>query len=433
MKRYWVVVAASLWSMEGLASVPVYQPIGSSFTLGTTANQRSLTTSLNNPAAPYLMTMTDTVRFGFLGPLGLGYEMGEVSDLSDRVDELEDILSSEDYSSVDAVNSAISEANSIISEIADTAYIKVSGSLQTPFMPVIYKTSFNGTIMLDSGVSFVGKANLLADDITYSISGTDIALETDTSLYVKAATDLRVGLGYSQVVFRQLGGALIAGAKVNMHKISLGRALSVLTDDSDDSGDAFSDSLFDDQSSETRLGLDVGVIWAAPYYQVGATLANINEPDFDYSELGSCSGLSGSSLVSCNSAVNLSEEGELDLTETYTMEKQLTFDAGISTRDRNFMLAGSYDANSVSDPVGDKYQWRSISLSYFSDNPVVPAIRVGYRNNMAGTELSYATFGMTFFKRLNFDLAYGLDKVEDDDGNSLPQSIYLSLGYEFAF
>jgi hypothetical protein len=52
---------------------------------------------------------------------------------------------------------------------------------------------------------------------------------------------------------------------------------------------------------------------------------------------------------------------------------------------------------------------------------------------MAGTELSYATAGLTILKRLNLDVAVGLDTVEDEDGDEMPRSVYFSLGYDTAF
>jgi hypothetical protein len=410
-----------------MASIPIYQPIGSSTVLGSYTNRQSLITSLANPAAPYLMTNIESFRVGFLGPLSLGYETGEISDLNDKVDELEGILE-KDYSASE-VTAAKERAEAIINEIGDTAYVKFSGSVQVPFMPIIYKTRNHGAFTLDASASMVSRAGVLADDI--SVSSTE--LSSDTSLYVKRATDYRFGLGYSQVVGRPVSGALILGGRVNVHNIALNKKLSVLTDESDDADDGFGSFLLERKNVETGVSLDLGAIWAAPNYQLGASLANVNEPEFDFGELGNCSGLSGSDLTSCNAAVRLSNEGKLELKETYKMKSQLTLDAAVMSTNQNWSLAGSYDVNSVADPVGDKYQWKVISLSYFSDNLLFPGIRVGYRKNHAGSKLSYATVGATLFRRLDFDLAYGLEKFSDGDGGTLPRSLYFSVGYGFAF
>ncbi|MBJ7536891.1 conjugal transfer protein TraF [Marinomonas transparens] len=447
---------------HALASLPIYQPIGASTALGGYANRQAFMTSLANPAAPYMMTNIESARVGFLGPLSLGYETGDIKNLDDKIDELEGILEL-DYSasynnlsatdlaslgltlnSTDAeisaaliqadadVAAAINQANGIITEIGKTAYVKLSGSVQAPFMPIIYKTSNRGAFTLDASASFVGRVGILSDDISATVSGSDVELVSDTSVYVKRATDYRFGLGYSQALGRPISGALILGGRLNFHKMALGQKLSVLTDEENDADDGFGDFLFERENVESGISLDLGAIWTAPNYQLGASLANVNEPEFDFAELGNCSGLSGSELTSCNAAVRLSNGGKLDLKETYKMRAQLTLDAAVMTTDQNWSLAVSYDANHIADPVGDEYQWEVISLSYFNDDLLLPGIRVGYRRNHVGSKLRYITAGATLFRRLELDLAYGLDKFTHD-GSSLPRSLYFSVGYSFGF
>ncbi|QUX94778.1 hypothetical protein C0J08_04850 [Marinomonas sp. CT5] len=455
LMRYSILLLA-LISANLMASAP----IGSSTVLGSYANRQSLMTSLSNPAAPYLMTNIQSFRAGFLGPLSLGYEIGDAKDLKDQVDQLETILE-KDYSSslssltvVDLaklglttnstneeisnallngdteVSRAVSQANTILGDIGDTAYVKLSGGLQVPFMPVIYKTNNRGAFMLDSDVSFVGRVGVLSDDISAKVSGEDVELSSDTAVFLKRATDFRVGLGYSQAVGRPVSGALILGGKINLHSIALGQKLSFLTNKDDNGTDAFGDFLMNRENVQSGISLDLGAIWTAPNYQLGATVTSINEPEFDFEELGNCSGLSGSELASCSSTVNLSNKGKLNLKETYKMKAQLTLDVALMSTNQNWSLSGSYDANPVEDAVGDRYQWKTVSLSYFSDNLYFPGIRIGYRKNHAGSKLSYATVGATFFRRLDFDIAYGLEKAS---GESLPRSLYFSLGYGFAF
>lgn len=434
MKIYLSIVGA-LCSSLTMAAMPVYLPVGSSYTLGGTINPRALSTSLSNPAAPYLMGSVSSgqpFRMGALGPVGLSYELGEVGNLTDKVDDLESILGRTDYQSQAEVDAAIAKANSIVSDVANTAYLKVSGSTQIPFMPIIYKSNSRGAFMLDISASFVGRANVLADDIVGEQSGSDYKIKSNTAFYVKTATDLRLGLGYSQSVLRTNYGELIGGVKANVHKISLGRSLAVLTDEDDDASKVFTDSLFDGQRSTSNVGVDLGTIWVSNNYQLGATIANINQPKFDYGDLGNCSGLSGSALTSCNASVSFAGTGQLNLSETYQMKTQSTIDGAITSRNRQWILAGSYDLNSVKDPVGDKYRWAVASLSFFSDNVIVPGFRVGYRENLAGSQLKYITGGLTFFRRLNVDVAVSTETA-DYNGSSIPRSAYLSIGYDMAF
>ncbi|MDP5055848.1 MAG: conjugal transfer protein TraF, partial [Marinomonas hwangdonensis] len=80
------IFSTSLLSSAVMAAMPVNQPVGSSFTLSSAPNIRALSTVHGNPAAPFLMVNqddNDSFRFGILGPLSIGVEMGDVSDLGD--------------------------------------------------------------------------------------------------------------------------------------------------------------------------------------------------------------------------------------------------------------------------------------------------------------------------------------------------------------
>ena len=411
-----LIVSMSLLSTAVMAAMPVNQPTGSSFTLSSAPNQRALSTALGNPAAPFLMVNQDdedNFRFGILGPLSVGVEMGDISDLGDRAEEIEDIIDA-NYTTLTEAQTALNKANGILSDIDDTAYIKTSVSMQVPFMPVIYKTKDDGAFMLDASISAVVKGRLLAGQITRS--GTELV--ASTSFYAQTATDLNVGLGYSQSMWENSHGMLVGGAKANLHQISMGRALVRLDDKNNDAGDAISDAISDDAISSTGVGIDLGAVWVSNYYQVGLTLANINEPEFDGAPLDS-SAIPSSSNVST--------------TDKYVMEMQSTVDAAVSTKGKQVTLGMSYDTNAVKDAVGDEYQWAVASVSYYGDSHFIPGLRAGYRQNLAGTELSYATFGLTVLKRLNIDFGVALETVEDEDGDEMPRSAYFSIGYDTAF
>ena len=433
-----LILSTSLISTAVMAAAPVNQPIGSSFTLGSSLNQRALTTASANPAAPFLMVNDqegDSFRFGIIGPIGVGVEFGDISDLSDQIDRAEAKLDAT-YSSVTEANDAISEVNGILNDIADTAYVKVSASTQVPLMPIIYKTENSGAFMLDASVSVVGRGSLLASNITSNVSGSSYELTSNTSMYAKVATDLNIGLGYSQKIWQpeSESGVLVGGIKANFHQLSLGQALSVLSDDSEDASDVFSDTITDDAESATGVGLDLGLIWYSDIYHAGITIANINEPEFDYNAVGTnCSSKTGSALTSCNAAADFISAGKLSATSTYTMETQTTLDFSVSTPAKQVSLGLSYDVNPVEDAVGDEYQWAVASVSYYGDSHFLPGLRAGFRQNMAGTELSYATAGLTLLKRLNLDVAIALDTVTDEDGDEIPRSGYISLGYDTAF
>lgn len=430
-----LVVAGSLACSVSYAASPVFQPIGSSFTLGSSANPASLSTSLTNPAAPFLMVDTeagDRFRFGIIGPGGFGYEMGQVDSLQDQIDELDELLD-EDVTSASQAQTLQDKANSIVASLGDDANGKLMTSGQVPVFPLIYKHPEYGAFSIDMSLSAVGQGKFLDDDIDIVVTGSNYTLNTNSSVYVKSGVDLNLGLGYSKDVWSNQYGMLLTGAKVNLHSVTLSKGLMHLASSDDDSGDAFSDSLADHQETSFGVGLDVGAIWVSNYYQVGFTASNLNEPSFEYGSLNeTCSSLETSKQASCYAALEFAGEGEIALDETHTMERQFTLDASVYILDQQLALAGSYEMNEISDLIGDKYQWATIGTSYYSKNVWIPAVRVGYKKNMAGTELSYLTLGATLFKRLNFDLAYGLESIEVD-GDEVPRSLYLSAGIESAF
>ncbi|MEO9275622.1 conjugal transfer protein TraF [Marinomonas sp. 5E14-1] len=417
-----ILMSTTLLSSAVMAAMPVNHPVGSSFTLSSSPNQRALSTALGNPAAPFLMVNeqdNDSFRFGILGPLGVGVEFGDVSDLEDQVESLEDILDTDYGSDTTAGAGAADGANEILAEIGDSAYVKTSVSMQVPLMPVIYKTKNNGAFILDVSISGSLKASLLASEVEYDSTEEDF--NTDTSLYAQTVTDLNIGLGYSQSMWQNSHGMLVGGVKASLHQISLGRALASLDDNGDDdydAGDEISDGLSDDSVSSTGIGLDFGLIWLSDYYQAGVTFANINEPEFD------------GVLITTN---DVADEYSISSNETYIMEMQTTIDAAITTSGKQVTLGFSYDVNPVEDAFGDEYQWVAASLSYYGDSHFLPGLRVGFRQNTAGSELSYASAGLTLLKRFNLDLAVALDTVESEDGETVPRSFYIALGYNAAF
>lgn len=429
MKKLLLITISLLLSTTVMAAMPVNQPIGSSFTLSSAPNQRALTTVFGNPAAPFLMVNeqnNDSFRFGIFGPIGVGYEVGSVSDLIDRARELETFLVAE-YADLTQVKEALVDANAIITDIGKELYLKSSVSLQVPLMPIIYKTKNKGAFMLDASIFATGKGSLLTNGVDINVD--EFKLSSDASIYAQTIKDFNFGLSYSQAILKNTHGLLIGGVKANLHQISLKHALFSLSDTTINATDSVN-TILDDVVSSSNVGIDLGAIWVSYYYQTGITFANINEAKFDRNVIDdSCP------TESCiaASALSSSDPSLLSLSDAYKMKMQTTLDFAISTRSKQLTLGMSYDVNAVKDAVGDKHQWAVASLSYYGDSHFLPGLRFGLRQNMAGTKLSYSTAGLTFFKRLNLDLAVALETVKDSAGNGIPRSAYLSLGYDTAF
>jgi hypothetical protein len=91
-----------------------------------------------------------------------------------------------------------------------------------------------------------------------------------------------------------------------------------------------------------------------------------------------------------------------------------------------------YDVDPVTTPLGDEFQWLTVSAAVNLDKWWVPGVRFGWRQNLAGTELGYLGVGATLFRFLNLDLATALESVTLG-GDTLPRGLVGSLGFQFNF
>lgn len=120
------------------------------------------------------------------------------------------------------------------------------------------------------------------------------------------------------------------------------------------------------------------------------------------------------------------------MSETWTLERLATVEGAWFFADGRGTLSGALDLNEVRDPVGDLNQSFAVSLGYKTLTRLLPDVRIGYRKNLAGTKLDTATFGMTFFRRLHLDVAWGLKSTVIDD-RSMPRNFALNLGFEMTY
>jgi hypothetical protein len=114
------------------------------------------------------------------------------------------------------------------------------------------------------------------------------------------------------------------------------------------------------------------------------------------------------------------------------MERQLKLEASLYSNDRRWSWHLGVDANSAKDPLGSDYQWLTASAGYDTNVPWIPGVRLGYRQNLTGTEKTYASVGMTIFKHINFDVSSSLDTTEIE-GKKLPEGLMVSLGFQFGW
>ena len=175
-----------------------------------------------------------------------------------------------------------------------------------------------------------------------------------------------------------------------------------------------------DYQDDNEAGLDLGALWVADNYQVGAQITNVNEPEFEFPGLD----LSAYKDTPIRSF--------LTADQFYTMERQFRFEGSLFTQDRRWTMNVGVDANAVPDPMGDDYQWLTASVGYATDSWWLPGARAGYRKNLAGTEIGYLGLGLTVLKVVNIDIASSVESVSIS-GETLPRGLMASIGFQIAW
>ncbi|KJZ13252.1 hypothetical protein TW85_13565 [Marinomonas sp. S3726] len=433
MARKLYLVLAFFYSALCLSGQPVYHPIGSASTLGSVTNSRFISSSLSNPASPFLMfdenesrdNPRGLFRFGILGPGGFGAEVGQLDSLSDELDGLESVLNDTSLTSAEAA-AAQTKYNVFLKNAGEQGYIKVSTAGYVPAFPIFYKHPKFGTLAFDLILQGEGKMKVLDDDIDVVVSGGSTTLETDSSVYSKTALAAVFGVGYSKQVLRTRQGRLILGSKFNLTRMKLERSLSTI--ENIDNDGQFEES----EAFSTNYSVDLGAIWLTQNVLYGAKVTNLNEPTYYYDTLGGgCAVKTGAALTNCNTVATFVSSNDLTHDETYVAKRQFSIEASSSFANGLWSVQSSLDLNAVVDAVDDEYQWLVVSSSYYGDL-LLPGFRAGYSRNLAGTQLDYINLGFTFFDRANLDFGWSLDTVKVD-GKSLPRSLFVNLGIESAF
>ena len=232
-----------------------------------------------------------------------------------------------------------------------------------------------------------------------------------------------VGLGYSrEITLNSSSGNLYGGFRAKYYSVGLERDATRIIDPSyTDSESLFKDKDYSNNlQSSSGFGVDLGAVWVAKYYRLGGWVDNINKPSFEYNKIDT------SGFTDTNVIAKLSQDA------TYTMDPQGHIEAAVYSESKNWILSVGADTNPVKDPVGQEYQWMTVSAAYATNSWWIPGIRVGYRANNAGTKLNYGSLGFTLFKCITLDASASLDSVTIDQ-SSMPRSAMVNLGVELSF
>jgi len=263
----------------------------------------------------------------------------------------------------------------------------------------------------------------LSDGITlfYNPANNKVKLtvDNDSLLLVKATKISQFSLSYSRKMQAFDKGDLYWGIKPTFYRVGLINVSTRIGDITD------AEALFDDIKDanyiyENGFDLDLGLVWAAPNYQLGASITSLFEHTYEFPEVD---------RRHFSSKVILQK---LDYHEEFTMQRQVKLEAGIYTEQRHWSLNAELDANPVEDPMRDRYQWLTVTAGYAADNWWLPSARVGFSRNFAGTKLTYLNAGVTVMKFINIDVATTLDKVTLD-GDEIRRGANIRVGVQFDY
>lgn len=373
--------------------------------------------------------------FNILPPIGAGYEVGQIDSLIDELDELIDILENDNLTAQDALD-AKDRFDPFLELANKDGLLKVAGHAGIPFFPIFYFNSEFGTFTLNAKINGSLRSTVIDDRIDIIGFNDSFIINTSAAVYVKSAGLTQFSAGYSRPVWKRNEGVLHAGATLNINRLSLSKNLISLAalEDGEDIGDAIEDDYENNEQSSTNLSLDIGALWVDTNYSMGLSFKDINAPEYDYKTLVSgCSQEQGISLDNCLVAQEAIARGKITGQETFVANAQATVEASAWLGDENkWLVHTSIDLNDKNDPLGDVYQWASISASTQFNNWIVPGLRIGYSQNLAGTELGYYSVGMTLFKRAQLDVRWSSDSVEVD-GSTIPRSAFFSFSIQSQF
>lgn len=477
------------------AAAPLYLPPGSNLTFGELTHSQTVVSVGNNPgaAAAFVARARElgNPTGGMAGSLAIGVEYGNVEEVFDTIDELADLFSPSapglgggpgqnpalkppegvDIGGlIDLVDMQYPELEPLLEEaqrrvaataslltlIRDEGYARAIAAADMPVL--IGRDLLGGSFTFGIGWSGTAKSEAFADaiefdvddalddllqqlqgatlvpgqqptlfdvvgDVDFAVDPNDrsfsMVLDNDSLLLTKASQMSELGVGYSRRVVERPRGGLFVGVEAKYYNLELSR-VSVRFGDITDSEELFEEIADADFRSDTNFGVDLGVLWTSTRYQLGATLTNVNEPEFQYPAVD---------LTPYSSAPIIDQLLE---DEVYTMESQLRLEASVFTESRRWAMNVGIDANAAPDPVGDEFQWATISGGLTLAKRWVPSFRFGYRQNLTGSEIRYVSAGISLFRFFNFDVAAALDEVTID-GDELPQGAMMNLGFLFNF
>lgn len=480
-RSFYIVISCLL--VNGLLSgtllaEPIYHPSGAKLTFGGMTHRQMTVSDMGNPAHPAIdPTPGDkTGRYGAGFSIGLGVEYDAHDNLWELLNDAgaDDALAPGDNpddgdgeSGPDFPDITDPDLIALIDEIKIKAEalavfvgLAVTGLNAKAFVsadvPVLISNDvlggswtfganaslttnirgLNDPIEFDSDLALqelknaYDAAQIATGSETYDLSGglsidvnpdgsTTFTFENNSGTITRAAQISEISIGYSRKVWQKENNEIYIGIEPKFYSVGLSNKF-IFIDNIENAEDIFDSLNKDDFKYTENISMDIGVIWTGKQYQLGATITNLNEPDYQFPEID-LRGLTNPDLVAA-----------IQRTQTYTMERQLKLEGGYISKSGAWGINVGFDANAVPDPMRDDYQLVSVGAGFASDSWWLPSARVGLRKNMAGSELTYVTAGVTVFNILNLDLATTTETV-NVDGQTVPKGLMLNIGAQVLF
>ncbi len=417
-----MLLATSLFTSSILASPAYY-----SSSVGNPLHLTGIANGVNNPAGPaaVLFQEDDTFQMGILSSIGGRIEYGPVDSMIDELDRLSTQLDRTNLTPADA-EALITDFGSVLQIMGRDGYFNFSFDANLPLTPIIFRNDYiGGVVAVEVGVNAEAQMRVLDSPLQFNpISKT---MDTSTSLYIKGATQSTVGIGYSRELMEFGPGMVYVGGKAKLISMGLNKIITPVSG-TNDVGQTVADEFDQGMETSTGIALDAGVYFVAENFRVGATMYNINQPEFSYKQLGQdCVSLTGGAQNSCYIAI--ANAHRIALEETHIMNAHSKIDAALYTSGGNFIIAGSYDVSPIVDPVGNEHQYMMASVAFVSN---YLGTSLSYRKNMAGTQLSDMTLGFNIFRHSYLNLTVGQETITVD-GSDIPRLMALSFGIGFTF
>lgn len=452
-----------------------------------TVNSSSFNPAGNN----LLLKQEEKFRFGYFSNLGLSLEIGEAEDLDDKIDYVQDALddptNSAHFDKVGEIMHDLEKAGQLRinahvqapltpflfrSTLAQGTFslnasvgaqisagvigAPVNVSVTTGGKDIDIDVSqalgayaeieqeFSGSnISYDDLMDILKRHNLTSaveqlKDASASGSNIDFSspeIKTNAGLDIRAARIAHFSVGYGTDLSNwfeldRSHGVLEGGLRANLYNVEMGRnflSLQVEADSDDDISDSLTDDFFDNTETSTNVGLDLGFLWHSDNYQAGITFYNLNEPSFDYPDLGKFVDNDTKTVLQ-----ELQDEGRTKIKDSVTLTRHAVIEGAYFSQNRNWMLQGAYTVGTATNFVGDEYRNLHLAAGYYSKSAWLPGIRFGYSKNFTGSELSKLHLGSTFFGIFNLDVAVATN-TSSFDGNSVPRYVAFNIGFEEKF